>query len=225
MKIKNFFLSILIIFNICVQADNNELNRFDDDVYNDKKNNKGNSHSFEDLGVKIDNIAREMKILRKVIEAYAIKLNTLVENSTKELGKKTDDELLESLTSNDEDSYKQAYQALLNKKYSVEIKVKYFSNFIIHYPSSNYLPNAYYWLGELYLREKDYEEANKNFGILIDKYSSSTKTPSAMLKRAYGLIGLEKISDAKQQLIVITQNYPNTTVASIASKKLANLPN
>lgn len=197
---------------------NNSLEYTSGDNVGDK--NYNSPFNYEALIIKINNLETEIHLLKEMISVSNAKIDRFLEISKDKIVKQAD-LILEDLSGTDEESYKKAYQAIINKEYSVATNL--FNSFLIQYPHSSYLPNAYYWLGELYLRNRQYKNANKYFDTLISKYKHSTKIPSAMLKRAYGLLGLKKLDEAKQQLQKVVNNYPNTSVALIASKKLESL--
>ncbi len=209
-----------------------------------------NEEKLNILDQKVDDIKRDMVLLQGTLETEMSKLNKLLEdlaatqaanNATMENANNASfstpnlavshastisapavvvpkSEVHTNESYSDEEAYKQAYKLIVSKDYEGALVA--FTNFTKSYSESDYQPNAHYWLGELYLKDKDFKNANIHFGIVINKFPNTTKVASAMLKRAYGLIGLEKIADAKNQLILITQNYPNTSTALIAKKKL-----
>lgn len=59
------------------------------------------------------------------------------------------------------------------------------------YPSSKYLPNSQYWLGQIYLIKRDYEQAKQRFLIVQEKYPEHDKYIDAVFKlgKAYHLLG------------------------------------
>ena len=141
MKKINFFLLFLLIFNSNVYSStidikDVELDNSAESLYKGQNSNRTNT--IANLEYKIDKMERDLGILRKVIEAYTIKLNKLIDIVGSKKTDLTDDAILENLTldtgaQNDEDSYKVAYQVMLSKEHSPQLKKEYFSNFIINY--------------------------------------------------------------------------------------------
>ena len=54
----------------------------------------------------------------------------------------------------------------------------------MQYPNGRYAPNAYYWLGELYLvvQPPDLEQARQSFNQLLTQYPTNSKVPDALYK-------------------------------------------
>ena len=59
-----------------------------------------------------------------------------------------------------------------------------FQQFQRHYPAGKYAPNAYYWLGELYLvvQPPDLESSRQAFTMLLSQYPDNSKAPDALYK-------------------------------------------
>lgn len=221
----NRAIIIWAILGTCLAKEAGKPVEFEPYMYKD-----GDDHlemQMREISTKIKDIEKELQTLRQLLENGMANLNerldSQVENTQKNTDSKNQPLQQSTYTSiDDEEAYKKAYQAILSKEYDNAIIL--FNSFTKDFPNSDYLSNAYYWLGEIYLKKGNYIEANNNFDIVINKYYDSTKVPSAMLKRAYSLIELNKVADAKNQLMLIMQKFPNTATAAIADKKLANLP-
>lgn len=181
--------------------------------------------SIDQLELKIDELKNEISLLRGLVESEIYKLNKVLDSSLNASNSesKLNDSQYEFSENSDEDAYKKSYKMIIAKDY--ENAILAFNQFIKQFSNSEYLPNAHYWLGELFLREKNYSKATEQFDKVINKYPSSPKVASAMLKRALCLIGLRKYQDAKSQLSLITKNFPSTSTALIAKKQLDKLEN
>jgi release factor glutamine methyltransferase len=98
-----------------------------------------------------------------------------------------------------------------------------FQSFLQSYPDSRLAPNAWYWLGESYYATASYELALKSFGILLERFPDSGKTPDAMLKSAYCQLELKNTAQGKQQLERVIALYPEHPVAELARSRLRGL--
>ena len=119
---------------------------------------------------------------------------------------------------NDTEAYQSAFNLTKEKKYSEAISA--FRAFLTEHPDSNYVPNVHYWLGELYLVQKQNSEAKTEFSSLLHHYPQHPKVPDAMLKIA--LIDYEH-GDSKTAIAIfkkIVTAYPGTTAANLAQAKL-----
>lgn len=96
-----------------------------------------------------------------------------------------------------------------------------FEAFVARYPDSSRLPNAYYWLGEIYLAQGSYQPAEQAFLKVINQYSTHRKAADSM----YKLGVLHKQQGNRQQsmsyMTRVVNDYPNTSAARLAESVLA----
>jgi len=85
-------------------------------------------------------------------------------------------------TAEGEKAYLDAY-ALINAKKYADARVA-FQKFLKKYPSDAMVPNAMYWLGQLYLIESNDDAALAEYTKLIAQYPDNRKAPEAMFKLA-----------------------------------------
>jgi len=85
-------------------------------------------------------------------------------------------------TAEGEKAYLDAY-ALINAKKYADARVA-FQKFLKKYPSDAMVPNAMYWLGQLYLIESNDDAALAEYTKLIAQYPENRKAPEAMFKLA-----------------------------------------
>lgn len=118
-----------------------------------------------------------------------------------------------------------AYQAgldLLTKK-QYEKSEAAFQNYLDDYPNGNYVANAHYWLGEIYLQQKNTHKAAAEFEVVRDKSLESEKILDAKLKLAIIHAKIGKIAEAKRELMEIKKCHPESTVSQLASVCLQQL--
>lgn len=88
---------------------------------------------------------------------------------------------------------------------------------ISDYPNSKFLPNCQYWLGQIYLIKKDYEQAKQRFLIVKGKFPQHDKHIDAVFKlgKAYHLLGdnanampyLQQAAEDKGSVGNLAKNY------------------
>ncbi len=94
--------------------------------------------------------------------------------------------------------------------------------FISDYPKSQYVPNAYYWLGEFNLAATppNFTAAANNFKIVTSQYPKSAKAAAS----TYRLATLADVDQRPAQAIAlmktIVKNYPGTQEAGFATDYL-----
>lgn len=82
---------------------------------------------------------------------------------------------------------------------------------------------AYYWLGECYMAQKEYEKAILAYQDLIKGYPQSNRLPSALMKQAEAFT---QINDTMSAIILYRQvikKYPGSEEAKLAEKKVQEL--
>lgn len=114
--------------------------------------------------------------------------------------------------------YQQAYEALRNGHNAQAIAE--FNTLLSKNPKGEYANNAQYWLGEAYRVNQDVDSARKAFNSVIENYPGSSKVPDALLK--LGTIEIEQKNPAKarEYLTRVTADFPSSTAARLAAKKL-----
>jgi len=97
------------------------------------------------------------------------------------------------------------------------------SAFAARYPDHRLMQNVYYWKGETFYTEKDFESAILSFQDVIDKYPGGDKAPDAMLKQGLSFQALRDKKNARIVLELILTKYPKSPAAEKARQKLAEL--
>ncbi|HEY5765078.1 MAG TPA: tol-pal system protein YbgF [Candidatus Deferrimicrobiaceae bacterium] len=91
------------------------------------------------------------------------------------------------------------------------------------YPDHRLMQNVYYWKGETFYSEKDYESAILSFQDVVDKYPAGDKAPDAMLKQGFAFQALNDRKNAKVIYELLQTKYPRSTAAGKAREKLLEL--
>ena len=118
-------------------------------------------------------------------------------------------------------AYRVAYASLRTKHYQ-QAKAQ-FQGYLNHYPKGTFAPNAYYWLGELYLLSGNETEASNAFNTVVAKYPHSSKVPDALLKKGYMYLSKDQYDEARSMFDVIQRKYPHSTAAQLAKQRWQQL--
>ena len=81
---------------------------------------------------------------------------------------------------------------------------------------------AHYWLGEIYLLQKEYREAALIFAEGYQKYPDSVKSPDSLYKLAETLYKIEKKDEACNTLKQFILKYPNNKLIDKSKAKINN---
>lgn len=95
-----------------------------------------------------------------------------------------------------------------------------FQGFLKAYPNGEMAPNAWYWLGELYLQDGQLDQAIKHFQKVVDAYPSHVKVADATFKlgRAYRLKG--DVAKSKALLNQVISQHAGSNAAQLAQTEL-----
>ena len=126
--------------------------------------------------------------------------------------------------SSNSDIAKKAYRAASQK-----VKDRQFDEarvllvaFIKAHPSSHYVPNAYFLLGELYYLDSDLSKAQQSFETLIKQHPSHRKIADAKFKLGKVYHQLGDNDSARSSLESVLNDYPGSTAANPAREYLNN---
>jgi len=98
------------------------------------------------------------------------------------------------------------------------------------HPHSDLTDNAYYWIGEGYYAEAQFESAILKFDDLLIRFPASDKVAGALLKTGMAFAALaekgdrkENLADAKLAFNQVIQRFPDSDEAKIARQQLAKV--
>jgi len=116
------------------------------------------------------------------------------------------------------DAYQAAFQQVQSRQFNSAIDA--FQGFISDYPQSSLLPNAHYWLGELYSAQSQLDQAANAFDTVISDYPQSNKVPDALYK--LGLLKARQGDSAgsRELLQRVRSDYPDSNAAQMAGDYL-----
>jgi len=119
----------------------------------------------------------------------------------------------------------QAYQAAFNllKAGRYDQAAKSFRKFLTEYPTGKFADNAQYWLGESYYVTRNFDSALREFNTLVSSHPDSQKVTHALLKIGYIHDELGQKEKAREILTSLTTDYPQSTAAGLATKRLERM--
>ena len=98
-----------------------------------------------------------------------------------------------------------------------------FSQFVTTFPTSVYIPNALYWLGEASYVSRNFKRALDEFTKVVSQYPAHSKAKDAMLKIGFIQYENKQWQQARETLGKVIASYPDTTVSSLAQKRLERM--
>jgi tol-pal system protein YbgF len=110
------------------------------------------------------------------------------------------------------------------KQNNFQSAIRALTVFAGRYPLSVYAPDAQYFLGLSYYAIKDYPSALTAHQFLIEHYPDSPHVADALLNMAACQVETNEVKSARETLLRITADYPNSDAARLAKLRLADLP-
>jgi tol-pal system protein YbgF len=117
--------------------------------------------------------------------------------------------------------YDEAYGLLKQGKYAESQNL--FREFIRLYPDTPLTDNAYFWMGEGYYDQGQYEQAILLYDKVVQNFPQGDKLVSALLKQAFAFDAIGDPQDAKILLNKIVKEHASSEQAAIARRKLEAL--
>ena len=187
---------------------------------------------YKELSIRIDtnliNKSRDTKtseISSSDINDDSINENTLgtLKINTEDLSDSVEEDQLNNkiLDLSPDEQFQIAFDLLRFQKF--EQAKKALEEFIDNYGENKLTGSAYYWLGEIYLLEKEYREAALVFAEGYQKYPTSIKSPDSLYKLAGALSQIDKIDDACNTFKKFTREYINHKLINKANSMIIEL--
>jgi tol-pal system protein YbgF len=192
--------------------------------FSQEENEKTFKTQLENLAIQTQALELKIKELEKKLEIAPKELPketpppsnatlTSAENATKISAIKPEEKPL-----NEAQLYEKAYSYY--QKGDLKNAKKFFEEYIKNFPKGKWIGQAYFWIGEIYFKEKNYEEAILNYQKLIELPGLHPLKPSAMLKQAQAFKALGDIEAYKILLKKLINQYPQSKEAEVAKKLL-----
>ncbi len=187
-----------------------------------------------DMQNQLEEMMLEFDQLRGMVEKNTFQINQVIErqkniyreiDEVREKSKKVkaspkplEVEEIYSTNASENDEYDAAVNLILQSKDYVGA-AKAFNTFLKKYPNSAYLPNAHYWLGQLYFSKNKLDLAKKHFGE-VSQFVESSKRADAILKLGIIEQKLKNHDAAKSRFNEVIEIFPDSTSAKQAQKML-----
>tara|TARA_Y100000590_G_scaffold395405_1_gene475374 strand:+ start:13407 stop:14300 length:894 start_codon:yes stop_codon:yes gene_type:complete len=207
--------------------------------------------NYENISFEIEDLKNDLNTINTAIEDVILSINTKLNNKNTSSANVSTDDLQEndlgteeenslgSLKINSEDLSEQnnpeqktiytspeeqfqiAFDNLRNQNF--EMAKSELELFIKDNKSHKLSGSAHYWLGEIYLLQKEYREAALVFAEGYQKYPDSIKSPESLFKLAETLTKIEKTEDACNTLKQFKLKYPNHKLIDKTELNIQNL--
>lgn len=121
--------------------------------------------------------------------------------------------------SGEAEAYRAAYALVQSQRFDQAVTA--FQQFQRDFPAGKYAPNAYYWLGELYLvvQPQDLESSRQSFTMLLSQYPDNSKAPDALYKLGKVQFLKGNREKAREYLDQVISRYGSTNSSAVKLAK------
>lgn len=98
-----------------------------------------------------------------------------------------------------------------------------FQELLSVYPTSDFAPDAQYYIAESLDKEKNMAGADAAYAAVVTKYGDSPRAPTALYKRAQIAVQQGNTAEAKKMLEEVIKRFPRSNEAGIAADQLKQL--
>ncbi|MCO4321974.1 tol-pal system protein YbgF [Aliidiomarina quisquiliarum] len=124
----------------------------------------------------------------------------------------------------EETGYDRAIRLVLEER-RYDLAIPEFQAFIANNPTSTYLGNAHYWLGQLFYVQENFSDAKSHFNKVVSDHKDSSKRGDCILKLGMIDVAEGNKASARRYFEQVKSEYPNTTEANMAIRELEKLSN
>ena len=117
-----------------------------------------------------------------------------------------------------EDQFQVAFDNIRNKKW--QNAKNSFEEFINNNPDNQLSGSAHYWLGELYILEKNYRDAALIFAEGFQKFPDSIKAAEMLFKLSQSLYQVEKTTEACKTMEKLIIDFPKNKIIPQTKKQI-----
>ena len=229
---KKFFLIINFLFFSEIflsQSDQDaleilldKLNKLEEEISN--LSNKIDENNFDLQRIEESNQLRYVDLDRRIHQ-----LETLILLSEEELEEEFNDleeNPLSGLTSSNESEeefslWSNSLKLIENSRYSEA--AENLRLLILSYPQGEYVIEAYFYLGDIYLQQQMFQDSFETFSSLVLNFPDNARAPESYYKLGLILIELEDENSAINNFNKVIQNYPDSSAAILSNEELVKL--
>lgn len=117
--------------------------------------------------------------------------------------------------------YKDALRDYTAGKY--DIAIGEFNDYLRYFGTTDYAPNAQFYLGMIAYNQQQYDEALKNFDMVLERYPDNSKTSDAQYMKGMSLLKQNQRTAAAQEFRALISKSPTSELAKKAKAEMDKL--
>lgn len=104
-----------------------------------------------------------------------------------------------------------------------DLALKGFADYLQNFGKTDLAPNAQFYVGEIYYRKGELEDAAKAFDLVLEKYPENNKTPDAHYMKGMSLVKMGARNKGRDEFYTLVKRFPNAGVTAKAKEQLKAL--
>jgi len=104
-----------------------------------------------------------------------------------------------------------------------QLAMQEFADYLKYYGNTDLAGNAQFYIGEIDYRQQNFEQAIKDYDVVLQQYAGGNKAAAAQLKKGYALLELGQKKEGIQELNNLVARYPRSVEATQAKDRLRQL--
>ncbi|HTS29502.1 MAG TPA: tetratricopeptide repeat protein [Bryobacteraceae bacterium] len=117
--------------------------------------------------------------------------------------------------------YQNAVSDRLGGKF--DLALQEFSDYLRWYGNTDMAPNAQFYIASIHASQGDYDNAVREYDMVIDKYPDNNKIPDAMFGKGQALIKIGRRTDAGQEFRDLIKRFPRSDLSNKACDQLKSM--
>jgi TolA-binding protein len=105
----------------------------------------------------------------------------------------------------------------------LDLALSEFSDYLRWYGNTDMAPYAQYYIGWIHASQGDYDDAVKDYDLVLEKYSDNKKTPDALFGKGTALVKLGRRTDANKEFQELLKRFPKSDLAPRACDQVKAL--
>ena len=105
----------------------------------------------------------------------------------------------------------------------LDLAMQEFQEYLKWHRNTELAPNAQYYIGDLYLRAGDTDNAIKAFDAVLEQFTENNKTPDAHFMKARALFQAGQKTAASKEYCEVVKRFPSTDLAKKSQSALRGM--
>jgi len=106
----------------------------------------------------------------------------------------------------------------------LDLAIEEFSDYLKWYGNTDLAPNAQFYIGSIHYSQGDYDNAVKEFDMVLEKYpDDANKRPDALYNKGLALEKMGRRTDGAQEFRELIKRFPSNDLSKSACEKLKGM--